>query len=172
MSKIIALTGPSGVGKNTIAEAITKQLENFVHIDADYVKHMNPNAFTKIIDADGGENWEYSAWGLLGENIALLTKNFMEHGYDVIINGWVEVETWVEIEKLIKINHRILLLPEIDVNIARDAGRPEQMRMGEKAIHRGHDYFTSNKYFESFTKIDTSNDAVEETTARIVEIIN
>ena len=143
-----------------------------MNIDVDPIKHMNPNAFTRLTNEDGDEDWPYSAWGLLGENIALLAKNYLEHGYDVIINGWLEVEAWQEIEKRIKIDHKVLLMPEIAINIERDAGRTEEIKMGEKAVARGQDYFNNTNYYADFNKIDTSTDSVDETMTRIIEIIS
>ena len=155
MSKVIAITGPTGAGKTSVAEALTKKLSTFVNIDADHLKHMNPNAFTRIVKSDGEEDWPYSSWGLLGENVALLTNNFLKHGYDVVINGWLEVESWKEIDKQININHRIILLPDIETNKQRDAGRTEQVKMGEKAVERGHKYFSSTDYYNNFTRLES-----------------
>ena len=165
---IIAITGPTGAGKTTIAEALTKKLTNSVNIDVDPIKHMNPNAFTKVIDDDGEEDWPYSAWGLLGENIALLAENYMKHGHDVIINGWLEVESWQEIEKRQKIDYKILMLPDIETNKNRDAGRTQEVKMGEKAVLRGHEYFKTTDYYQGFIVIDSSSENVDQTVDQII----
>jgi thymidylate kinase len=169
--KIIAITGPAGSGKTTIAEQLTKQLKSFVNIDVDHVKHMNPNAFKKVIDEDGEDDWPYSAWRLLGENIALLAKNFLDHGNDVIINGYLEVESWQEIEKHITIDYKFLLLPTLEVNIQRDAGRTDEVKMGPKAVKKGQNYFRTAEFYNDFIRIDTSEDSTEETLQKIMEII-
>jgi guanylate kinase len=169
---IIAITGPSGAGKTSVAELLVKRFKNSVNIDVDPLKHMNPNAFIKVINDKGEEDWPYLAWGLLGENTALLVENYIKHGHDVIINGWLEVEAWLEIEKRIKIDHKILLMPEIRVNIERDAGRTEEVKMGERAVLRGRDYFKSTSYYHDFVVLDTANEALEDTVKTITEIIS
>lgn len=169
---IIAITGPTGAGKTTVAETLAKYQKSFVNIDVDPLKHMNPNAFTRVVNEDGEEDWPYDAWGLLGENIALLAQNYLEHGHDVVINGWLEVESWQEIETQIRIDHKILLLPDIETNKKRDDGRTEEVKMGEKAVLRGQDYFKTNVYYRNFTVIDTSNETAEDTVKRITEILS
>jgi len=164
---IIAITGPAGSGKTTVAEKLAKELKKIVNIDADHIKHMNPGAFAKVTDKDGNEDWPYSAWGLVGENIAILAENFMSHGYDVIINGWLEVEAWKEIEKRIKLDHKLLLLPDEDTNILRDDGRTDEVKMGELAVKRGRKYFDSEPYYSDFIKLDTSSETIEQTVTRI-----
>ena len=37
---VLAITGPAGSGKSTVATRLAKQIEKCVNIDADYVKHM------------------------------------------------------------------------------------------------------------------------------------
>jgi len=97
--KIIVITGPSGAGKTTVSEFLAKTNRTFANIDVDHLKHMNPNAFTRIVDVDGDEDFPYSAWELLGKNVALLAQSFIDNQLDVIINGYLEVEAWQEIEK-------------------------------------------------------------------------
>lgn len=120
---------------------------------------------------DGEEDWPYSAWGLLGENIALLAENYMKHGHDVIINGWQEVEAWQEIEKRITIDHKVLLLPDIEINKKRDEGRTKEVKMGEKAVLRGHDYFKTTDHYQDFIVIDSSSKNVGQTVDRIIGLI-
>jgi adenylate kinase family enzyme len=172
MSQVIAITGPAGSGKTNVSEQLTKQLKSFVNIDVDHLKHMNPNAFTKVIDEDGEEDWPYSAWELLGENIALLAKNFLNHGNDVIINGYLEVESWQEIEKNISIDYKFLLLPKLEVNIQRDDNRTEEIKMGSKAIKKHQELFRKTEFYDDFIKINTSEDSIEQTIQKITDIIS
>ena len=169
---IIAITGPTGAGKTTVAEGLVKLHTNRVNIDVDHIKHMNPNAFKRKVDEDGDEDFPYSGWKLLGENVGLLTSNFNARGYDVIINGYLEVAAWVEIEKVVKIDYKLLLLPDLEKNKKRDASRTSEIKMGEKAVKRGRDYFKKTDYYESFIKVDTTHESIQETVQSIENIIS
>ena len=172
MTKVIAITGPSGVGKTTVAKTLTKKDKNFVNIDVDDIKHMNPNAFKKVIDKDGEADWPYSEWELVGENTAILANNFLKHGYDVIINGYLEVEAWRQIQKHLTLDNSFLLLPDVETNILRDAERTDEVKMGEKAVKRGQQYFMDETFYDGFTKLDTSSHTLDETIKSILEAIN
>ena len=47
MNFVLALTGPAGSGKSTIAEKLAKQIDRCVNIDADHIKHMIVSGFFK-----------------------------------------------------------------------------------------------------------------------------
>jgi len=171
MPKIIAITGPSGAGKTTIAEEFTKRNKSFSNIDVDHLKHMNPNAFTKIIDEDGDEDFPYSAWGLLGKNVALLAQSFLDSGLNVIINGYLEVESWQEIEKLLKLDHKFLLLPDEATNIKRNSQRTKEVKMCEKAVRLGQKYFRKTEFYEDFITLDTTHQTVDMIIDQILKYI-
>jgi len=169
--KVIVITGPSGAGKTTVSEEFTKRNKTYANIDVDHLKHMNPNAFTKVINDDGSEDFPYSAWRLLGKKTAILAKSYIDYSLDVIINGYLEVEAWEEIEKQITIDYRLLLLPAESANIERDSQRTKEVQMGQKAVKRGQKHFKEERFFKKFELIDTSNHSLLETVELIEEMV-
>ncbi len=168
---VLALTGPTGAGKTTLAEKLSKQLPRCVNIDADYIKHMVPSGFSLELYDDGTENWKYNEWELVGENIGLLAANFQDNDFDVIINGYIDKSSWKEIEKHIRITHKVLLIPDLAVNHARNSQRAENNQMHQNDVERHHKYFSSDIMFEDFVKIDSSSQSVEETEQQIQAIL-
>jgi hypothetical protein len=169
MSFVLAITGPTGAGKSTVAEKIARQFDRCVNIDVDHIKHMIVSGFYKDESNPGG--WGFNQWGLVGDSIGLLAKNFFGVGYSVIINGYVDEPAWTNIEKHITINHKVLLLPHIDTVIQRDAGRSEDVRMGSASIREHHAHFSGDSFFDDFTQLDTTDHSTEETIKDILKLL-
>ncbi len=171
MSFVLALTGPGGSGKTSLATKLAKELPGWVNIDADHIKHMVPSGFTLVNLEDGTEHWKYNEWELLGDNIGMLAANFQARGYNVIINGYIVEPGWHAIKKHVTLTHKILLLPNLEVNKIRDKQRPGDEPLGEKDVKRHHNYFSSDKLFNDFTKIDSSDQSIDETALEIKHIL-
>jgi len=169
MNFVLALTGPAGSGKSTIAEKLAKQVDRCVNIDADHIKHMIVSGFFKDDKKAGG--WSFSEWCLVGDSIGILVANFHKEGYRVVINGYIDEPAWTNIEKHLTITHKILLLPELDTVIKRDASRQEDVRMGEKAVVQHHQYFSMDRFFDDFIKIDTSNHSENDTVNSVWKLV-
>jgi len=166
---VLAITGSAGSGKSTVAEKLAKQLEQCVNIDADHIKHMIVSGFYKDDKNAGG--WSFNQWGLVGDSIGLLTHNFLDAGYSVIINGYIDQPAWDNIEKQVTISRKVLLLPNPDTAIQRDAGRAEDVQMGGEAIREHHNHFSNSSFYDNFTKIDTTGHTVEETVKQIADLV-
>lgn len=167
---VLAITGPTGSGKSTVAEKLAKQVDRCVNIDADHIKHMIVSGFYKDEKNPGG--WSFNQWGLVGDSIGLLAANFLKEGYEVIINGYIDEPAWTNIQKQITLTHKVLLLPHLDTVTQRDAGRNEDVRMGKEAVNEHHTHFSSDSFFNDFIKLDTTNHSEDETVSRILEIVN
>jgi cytidylate kinase len=166
---VLAITGPAGSGKSTVGEKVAKKLERCVNIDADHVKHMIVSGFYK--DENNPAGWGYNQWELVGDSIGLLVANFLKEGYNVIINGYLDEASWPNIEKHAEITHKVLLLPNLDTLVDRDASRSGDAVMGKQAVTQHHDTFSNSSFYKSFTPIDTSNHTVDETVNEILKII-
>ncbi len=167
---VLAITGPTGSGKSTVAARLAKQISYCVNIDADHIKHMIVSGFYKDDKNPGG--WSFSEWGLVGDSIGLLAQNFVKAGYKVIINGYIDEPGWTSIQKQITLTHKVLLLPHLETVALRDAGRNEDVRMGDKAVNEHHTHFSSDIFFEDFTKLDTTDHTEDETVSKVLEIVN
>jgi adenylate kinase family enzyme len=163
-SFVLAITGPSGAGKSTIGEKLAKQLNKCVNIDADHIKHMIVSGFYyDRANPEDEKEWGFNEWALVGESIRLLVQNFQKHGYDIIINGYIDAPAWEEIQKAVTITHKVLLLPNVNTAKVRDLSRREEVQQGEAGVERHHVHFSTDSFFKDFTKLDTTNHTVNET---------
>lgn len=168
---VLALTGPSGSGKSTVATKLAKELPKCVNIDADHIKHMIPSGFSHEVQSDGSKKWSYHEWELVGDSIGLLATNFQARGFDVIINGYIDEPAWQAIEKHLTLTHKVLLLPELSVTQSRDQERPGDEPMGGDAVQEHHLHFSTDKFFDDFIKMNSTNHSVDETVGEIKKII-
>ena len=169
---VLAITGPTGSGKSTAAEKVAKQIDQCVNIDADHIKHMIVSGFYYDLKPDGTKKWGFNQWGLVGDSIGLLARNFLDAGYNVIINGYVDEPAWTNLQKHVSLTHKVLLLPHLDAVTKRDAGRNEDVRMGNEAVNEHHAHFSNDGPFKDFTKLDTTSHTIEETISEVLEIVD
>jgi adenylylsulfate kinase-like enzyme len=158
MSFIVAITGPTGSGKSTVAIKIAKKINKCVNIDADVVKHFIDNGFIYDQSPQGIAQWE-----LLGTNIGQLAKNFHDSGYNVVINGYIDEPSWEKLKSYVKLDRKFLILPKVETTIERDQGRSVEAAMGADAVKTHTNYFATNAYYSDYIRIDSSNQSVDQT---------
>jgi hypothetical protein len=169
---VIAITGPTGSGKSTVGEALAKRLEKCVNIDADSLKHMIVSGFYfDEENPDDPKGWGFSEWEIVGESIGLLAKNFLDHGYSVVINGYIDAPAWDTLNKYVDITYKYLLLPKLDEIVNRDQGREESIRMGEETVAIHYSHFSNDKFFDDFIKLDTTEQSIDDSVSQIHESI-
>ena len=167
MSFIIAITGPTGSGKSTVAKQIAGNMQHCVNIDVDVVKHFIHNGFVYDDSPEGITQWE-----LLGTNIGQLAVNFKQAGYNVVVNGYLNEPAWAKPQSIVSFDNKFLLLPDVQTIIERDASRSEDDTMGEKAVRTHNTFFSTDPYFDDFIKINSTEHTVQETVAIILDYVN
>lgn len=76
------------------------------------------------------------------------------------------------VRKKTRLDYRILLNPLKETIKIRDGERDSRDFMGEEFIQEHIDYIASNPFFDKFIKIDSYEQAVDETVKEILGIIN
>lgn len=80
---IYIISGPCGVGKSTISKGLVRKLEKTVLVEGDLI--------TAMFAGDEQPPWEEKL-SIVWQNLSSLTKNFLQNGYDVVIDYVVEDE--------------------------------------------------------------------------------
>ncbi len=168
----MAITGPAGSGKTTVGGKLAQQLDKCVNIEADQIKHFVVGGFSHDVSPDGAKKWNFNEWGLVGESIGLLAKNFRDKGFSVVINGYLDEPGWKALQNYVSLTHKVLLMPHVDTTIHRDKQRPGDKPMGGQAVQEHHNYFSTNKFYGDFTKIDTTNQDADQTVLAVKQIID
>lgn len=147
---IYILTGPAGVGKNTIASEFAKQKTKCVVIDVDLVRWMVVQPHKA--PWEGEEGHEQQILGV--KNTCLLIKSFINEGYDVIVTDWLSNETANLYKDLLKSHNPqiILLLPTFQEIQNRNKKRPP--RISDKEIKMTYDKQVELKVYDK--KIDNT----------------
>ena len=163
---MLILNGPTGTGKNTIAEIVSKKTERSVVIDVDLLRLMVKNPHKAPWQ---GEEGKYQQ--LLGvSNACLLAKEFIKNGFSVIILDVLSDET----AKLYKDNLNefkpklVLLLPTWEEIVRRNKTR--ERRLTDDELEMVYKQQADLKTFDE--KIDNTNLSPEEVAEKIQIIIN
>src|SRR4051812_38983591 len=115
---VVVIVGPAGAGKSTLAENLSKKLHPSVNLKVDEFKDFIVNEFIYGPSEKGAKQW-----GILGDNIGMVAKNFRQAGYNVIISGFIRDPALESIQEHINFSHKILLLPDSSEAESRDATR-------------------------------------------------
>lgn len=121
MKKLIILTGPAGVGKNTIATEFAALVERCAIVDVDTIRQMLTKPHNAPWEGEEGKKQQ-----ILGAKNAIeLAENFLEDDCDVMILDVVTNETAKRYREGssdhgLKI---VLLLPSLQTILQRNANR-------------------------------------------------
>ncbi|WP_339194604.1 AAA family ATPase [Solibacillus sp. FSL R5-0449] len=166
LNKVYIISGPAGVGKSTTSKELAKKIKNSAYISGDDISHMHIN---------GRKNpWERSEEVLIWDNILSLTKNFIKHGIDVIIDyvTFPKEADWVS-KNLKSLNVEVIyivLWTDKETLLTRDNMRMPGARMGERCVILVDEFIESGLNEQHI--LDTSNNSPDEISFLINETIS
>ena len=163
---VLILNGPTGTGKNTIAEILSKKINRSVVIDVDSLRLMVKNPHKASWQSEEGKHQQ-----LLGvSNACLLTKEFIKNDFSVIILDVLSYET----AKFYKDNLNefepklVLLLPTWEEIVRRNKTR--ERRLTDEELKMVYQQQTELKTYDK--KIDNTKLSAEEVAEKLVEYMN
>lgn len=163
---IIIMNGPSGVGKSTVSNLLTKYMDHPIYIKGDDVLNMIVNA--EIIDEH---------INLTEINVVNLVKNFTASGYKNIIYDFVYEEKAcldafvAKLKSYVPDVFVIRLYCDLEENIRRDAKRNPEDICGKERVTELYEVF--DKVGEALGHaINNMEISPEQTVKLILDYIN
>lgn len=158
---IYVISGPPAVGKSTVSKLIANSIPRSALISGDQVHHM-------IIGGHLAPWKDASQDNLTWKNIAELTKNFLDFGFDIVIDAVAfpsEVKYLKEeMGKRDVITKYVILLADKTSLLIRDGERMESM--GERCLALLEEFCSLSPKPRNF--LDTTSKSPEQIVGRIV----
>ncbi|PZE21113.1 AAA family ATPase [Paenibacillus xerothermodurans] len=124
---IYLISGPLGVGKSTTSKELAQRVRQCVLIEGDNILHM--------FQGESQPAWD-ERLRLTWENIRALTRNFMQHGLNVVIDFVVEDELDWFCEQISDLNVALkyVVLHADKATIAQRLTRRGDIQMLERSL--------------------------------------
>lgn len=138
--KVWIISGPAGVGKSTTARQLAQDMKKSAYVSGDDISHMAVSGRERPWESEQAND-------LVWKNIVAVTENFVEAGYDVVVDWvafWKDVQRYTAhwIEQGIEVRY-VILWAEQAVHVERDQHRPADSQMGERVIILRNEFLSS-----------------------------
>lgn len=155
MNRLYIITGPAGVGKSTISRKVAESLEKSVLIEGDDI-------YNQFVGGRISPWLDNAPIDLFWNNMIMLINNYLESGYDVVINYIINKDKFHRLKDYFKeydIKFMVLLVDE-EILVERDKLRPIDCRMGERCKVLLNEFKEMN--YDTKYILDTTNLNIEE----------
>ena len=130
MAKIFVITGPAGVGKSTVSNALAESLSKCAILEGDEIYHQVKSGCVKP--------WlEGNHTDLMWKNMIMLANNYLEEGFDVVLNYIIYNDDLEYIKENVKgfEIHFVVLMADRDTVSIRDTERGEEFAVNRVDKH-------------------------------------
>ena len=130
MAKLFVITGPAGVGKSTVTNALADRLSKCAVLEGDEIYHQVKSGCVKP--------WlEGNHTDLMWKNIAMLASNYLQEGFDVVLNYIIYNDDLEYIKNNVKgfDIHFVVLMADRDTVSKRDVERGEEFAVNRVDKH-------------------------------------
>ena len=158
MAKLFIITGPSGIGKSTVSNALASKLARCAIVEGDDI-------YNQVVSGAVKPWLKGNHLDVMWKNCIAIIKNYLDAGIDVIFNYIIHKETLKMLREAFSgyEMHFILMMANKETIIARDESRDEDVQ-----VHRTEEHIKNYKkdgYDKTFV-LDTDtlsiDDEVEE----------
>ena len=167
MNKLYIITGPAGVGKSTISNAIANRSDRSALVEGDEIYHQVVGGYEAA--------WKEGNHLDIFYKVCFETiKLYLQDGYDVVFNYILNEKNINDIKEFInkEFNNEIeikfvCLMVDEETLLKRDKERPEDCQMKERCIVLLNSF--KKKNFDQKNILDTSKNSVEELVNNILQ---
>jgi chloramphenicol 3-O-phosphotransferase len=162
---LMILNGPTGTGKNTIAEIVAQGRDRCAIIDYDVLRNMFRKPHLTPWEGEAGHR--QNVLGL--EHACILAKSFLMNGYDCLILDVLSDETAGLYRELLKeYNPQLIhLLPSFEEIVRRNGTRPP--RLTDEDLKMVYDGQRQLRAFD--TQIDNTHLSPEEVADAVLQLM-
>ena len=170
-STIWLLTGPTGAGKTTVADALCARYEKAVHIPVDDLRDWVRSGYASPIGNIDSEK-VHAQFRLARSCATFIAMEYAAAGYAAVVDDVVGGIAREAFDPLIQAGaRRVVLMPSLEVALARNRDRTNKTfdtAVLEPATRGLHAYMERENIGPGWTVIDSTSLSVEETVDAIV----
>ena len=159
------LNGPTGTGKNTIAEIVAQRRDRCAIIDYDVLRNMFRKPHLTPWDGEAGHR--QNVLGL--QHACMLAKSFLTNDYDCLVLDVLSDETAGLYRDILKDHNPQLihLLPSFEEIVRRNGTRPP--RLTDEELRMVYEGQTQLRVFD--TRIDNTHLSPDEVAHAILQLM-
>lgn len=130
MAKLFIITGPSGIGKSTVSNALASKLQRCAIVEGDDI-------YNQVVSGAVKPWLKGNHLDVMWKNCIAITKNYLDAGIDVIFNYIIHKENLKMLEKEFCDYelHFILMMADKETIISRDESRDEDVQIHRTEEH-------------------------------------
>lgn len=169
-AKLIFITGPSGTGKSTVAQAVANNWPSTCAlIDFENMRGLIKSGYAE--PADGWNDETERQWDIAKQAIAAMSEVYIRNGVSVVLPVFATPHDWPTWKKLLdKIDYKAFaLMPEVEIVLARNNQSDGIAKLKESDIRQNYEWSVDWKNETDVTVLDNGSLNIAAIAKNIIE---